>query len=133
MRVQVRRVYESRTRTRGDGVRVLVDRLWPRGISKESLELDRWAKEITPSSKLRVWYGHRPERFEEFAERYRAELREPEATTALDELRREAGRRTITLLTATKDVEHSAAAILADVFLAGPGGIDPRPSSSRRT
>jgi uncharacterized protein YeaO (DUF488 family) len=117
MSVQVRRAYESRMRTRGDGLRVLVDRLWPRGISKESLEIDRWAKEIAPSSKLRVWYDHRPERFEEFAKRYREELREPEAVAALEELRRRARHRPVTLLTATKDVEHSGATVLAAVLL----------------
>lgn len=112
MNVRVRRVYGSQTRARGDGLRILVDRLWPRGVSKESLEIDRWAKEIAPSSKLRVWYGHRPDRFEEFAVRYRAELRQPEPVAALNELRRDAGRRNLTLLTATRDVEHSAAAVL---------------------
>jgi uncharacterized protein YeaO (DUF488 family) len=117
MNVHVRRVYESRTRARGDGLRVLVDRLWPRGVSKESLEIDRWAKEIAPSSKLRVWYGHRPERFEEFAERYRAELRNPEAAAAIDELRAQARGRSVTLLTATKDVEHSGATVLVAVLL----------------
>ena len=118
--MQVRRVYESRMRARGDGLRVLVDRLWPRGISKESLEIDRWAREIAPSSKLRVWYGHRPERFEQFAKRYQAELRDPEGAAALDELRRVARRRTVTLLTATKDVEHSAASVLAALLLRHP-------------
>lgn len=69
-KVHIRRVYEAKTRARGDGIRVLVDRLWPRGVSKRSLEIDRWAPEIAPSPKLRIWYGHRPERFEEFAKRY---------------------------------------------------------------
>jgi uncharacterized protein YeaO (DUF488 family) len=113
VKVQVRRIYESRARARGDGLRVLVDRLWPRGISKGSVEIDRWAREIAPSSHLRVWYGHRPDRFGEFAKRYGAELRDPEAAAALDGLRGEARRRTVTLLTATRDVEHSAAAVLA--------------------
>jgi uncharacterized protein YeaO (DUF488 family) len=113
MSVRVRRVYESKTRTRGDGRRILVDRLWPRGVSKDSLEIDRWAKDVAPSAHLRTWYGHRTERFEEFARRYRRELREAPAGAALEELRRESKRRTVTLLTATRDVEHSAAAVVA--------------------
>jgi uncharacterized protein YeaO (DUF488 family) len=66
MNVHVRRVYESKARARGDGLRVLVDRLWPRGVSKDSLELDLWEKDVAPSTALRTWYGHRPERFAEF-------------------------------------------------------------------
>jgi uncharacterized protein YeaO (DUF488 family) len=115
MTVRVRRVYDSRTRTHGDGVRVLVDRLWPRGVSKGSLEIDRWDREVAPSSDLRTWYGHRPERFKEFSVRYRRELRGTEAAAALDRLRAEASRRPVTLLTATKDVDRSAAAVLASV------------------
>jgi uncharacterized protein YeaO (DUF488 family) len=121
MGVNVRRVYESRSRSRGDGVRFLVDRLWPRGVSKDTLELDRWAKEIAPSTRLRTWYGHRPERYEEFARRYHHELKEPEAAEVLDELRRIVRRRPITLLTATKDVERSAAAVLAPLLRASRG------------
>jgi uncharacterized protein YeaO (DUF488 family) len=104
------------TRARGDGLRVLVDRLWPRGVRKDTLEIDRWAKEIAPSSELRTWYGHRPERFDQFAKRYRAELRAPATKETLGELRRKARRRNVTLLTATKDVEHSAATVLATVL-----------------
>jgi uncharacterized protein YeaO (DUF488 family) len=114
--VRILRVYGSQTRARGDGLRVLVDRLWPRGVSKESLEIDRWAKEIAPSSRLRIWYGHRPERFKEFAARYRAELRQPQAIAVLNELRRDARHRSLTLLTATKEVERSAAVVLAAVL-----------------
>jgi uncharacterized protein YeaO (DUF488 family) len=116
MNVRIRRVYEAKERQRGDGVRVLVDRLWPRGVSKVSLEIDRWAKEIAPSTELRTWYGHRPERFETFAKRYRTELRNPDAAAVLDDLRRGARRRPLTLLTATKDVERSGAAVLSTVL-----------------
>ncbi len=119
MSVRIRRVYESRTRERGDGLRVLVDRLWPRGVSKASFELDRWAKEIAPSPALRTWFGHEPERFEKFAQRYRTELEQPEAAAALDALRAESRRGGVTLLTATKDVEHSAAAVLAALLQTG--------------
>jgi uncharacterized protein YeaO (DUF488 family) len=96
----------------GDGARVLVDRLWPRGVKKEGLVLDRWMKEVAPSSGLRTWYAHEPERWAEFAKRYQAELRTGEQAIALKELRLLAKRGTLTLLTATKDVERSAAEVL---------------------
>lgn len=100
--VRVRRVYEE-ARPREDGLRVLVDRVWPRGMKKEDARLDEWAKRIAPSTELRKWYGHDPGRFDEFAERYRAELAEPEAREALEELRRRAAGRTVTLLTSVKE------------------------------
>ncbi|WP_037678254.1 DUF488 domain-containing protein [Streptomyces albus] len=116
--VRVRRVYEEAGP--GDGARVLVDRLWPRGLAKEAAELDEWCKEAAPSSELRRWYGHDPERFEEFAERYRAELGGPEGREALDRLRGLArGDGGLTLLTATKDVERSAARVLERVLADG--------------
>src|SRR5438128_3907966 len=77
VRIQVRRVYEDPEPD--GGARVLVDRLWPRGIAKERLDLDHWAKEVAPSTELRTWYGHRPERFDEFRRRYLAELKAPAA------------------------------------------------------
>jgi uncharacterized protein YeaO (DUF488 family) len=113
MGVRVRRVYESPEKRRGDGVRILVDRLWPRGMSKDRLQLDRWVKEVAPSTELRTWYGHRPERFDEFATRYRRELRDADHRAEVADLRRIASRGALTLLTATKDVEHSGAAVLA--------------------
>ncbi|MCC5034100.1 DUF488 family protein [Streptomyces sp. WAC 00631] len=116
--VRVRRVYEDREPD--DGARVLVDRLWPRGLAKEAAGLDEWCKEVAPSSELRRWYGHDPERFEEFAERYRAELAEPERREVLDRLRGLAGGDGgLTLLTATKDVGRSAARVLERVLAAG--------------
>lgn len=114
VRVQVRRVYED-PEPEG-GARVLVDRLWPRGIAKERLTLDRWAKQAAPSTELRKWYGHRPERFEEFRRRYLAELQAPEAAEALEELRRLAGDAGVTLLTATRDVDRSGALVLAEAI-----------------
>jgi uncharacterized protein YeaO (DUF488 family) len=110
--IQVRRVYDDPGND--DGVRVLVDRLWPRGIAKEGLHLDRWAKEVAPSTELRKWYGHRLERFDEFRQRYRAELGAPPAAEGLEDLRRTADRGRLTLLTATRDVPHSGAAVLAE-------------------
>jgi len=114
----VRRVYD--TPAADDGMRILVDRLWPRGVAKRDLALDRWAKELAPSTALRTWYGHRPERFEEFRRRYREELSSEPAATEVGELRQAAADRTITVLTATRDVERSGAAVLAQV-LAGHG------------
>jgi uncharacterized protein YeaO (DUF488 family) len=111
-------VYDEPT---GQGYRVLVDRLWPRGMSKDALVFDEWAKEVAPSTELRRWYGHDPERFAEFAERYRAELREPPAADALAALAKAGRRRSLVLLTATRDVEHSGATVLAREIGAGRG------------
>jgi uncharacterized protein YeaO (DUF488 family) len=84
-KVQVRRAYEDPAQ--GDGTRVLVDRIWPRGLTKARAALDEWCKEIAPSTELRKWYGHDPERFEEFGRRYQAELADPERAGALAHLR----------------------------------------------
>jgi uncharacterized protein YeaO (DUF488 family) len=112
--VQVRRVYDPPEPD--DGQRVLVDRLWPRGLSKERARLDDWCKEIAPSNELRKWYGHDPDRYAEFARRYRAELGDPERAAALTRLRTLAGHGRLTLLTATKRSEISEAAVLADLL-----------------
>ena len=112
--VQVRRVYEPPNR--GDGARVLVDRLWPRGISKDKAALEEWCKEAAPSQELRKWYGHDPARFDEFRRRYRAELRRGEGAQAVEHLRQVAKLRTLTLLTATKEVDISGARVLAEVL-----------------
>jgi len=120
--VRVRRVYEQPSPD--DGVRLLVDRLWPRGVSKAKAHLDEWVKDVAPSDDLRRWYGHDPERFSEFRRRYLSELREPERAAALARLTEAASRGTVTLLTATKDAGHSEAAVLAALLLAqdpGPG------------
>lgn len=113
-RVRVRRVYDGPTRT--DGTRVLVDRLWPRGLSKERAELDDWCKQIAPSTQLRIWYDHDPEKFDEFSRRYRAELEKPEQAAAVKHLRGLAEDKTLTLLTATKRPDISEAAVLADLI-----------------
>src|SRR5205807_2332550 len=114
VRVQVRRVYDEPGPQ--DGMRILVDRLWPRGISKERLAFDRWANGLAPSSELRRWYGHEPERFEEFRRRYRTELEAEPGAGQVRELRRIAGDGPITLITATRDVGRSGAAVLAEVL-----------------
>ncbi|PRX05187.1 UNVERIFIED_ORG: uncharacterized protein YeaO (DUF488 family) [Actinomadura viridilutea] len=102
---RVRRAYEPREPE--DGTRVLVDRLWPRGLSKEDADVDVWLKEVAPSTELRRWYGHDPARYDEFCRRYEAELADPEHSEALKRLRDLAASGPLTLLTATKDVEHS--------------------------
>jgi uncharacterized protein YeaO (DUF488 family) len=112
--VQVRRVYDPPDPD--DGQRVLVDRLWPRGISKQRARLDDWCKEIAPSNELRKWYGHDPDRYAEFARRYRAELGDPERAAALAHLRELAGNGRLTLLTATKRSDISEAAVLAGLL-----------------
>lgn len=89
---------------------MLVDRLWPRGLSKDKARLDEWLKAMAPSDELRGWYGHQPARFAEFKHRYEAELTEPERAEALHHLRDAARSGPVTLLAATKDLEHSEAA-----------------------
>lgn len=113
-KVQVRRVYDDPVR--GDGTRVLVDRIWPRGMTKEKADLDEWCKQVAPSTALRKWYGHDPERFDEFTRRYREELTEPEPAEAVAHLRRLTTVRTLTLLTATKNADISEAAVLAELL-----------------
>ena len=112
--VHVARIYEPARPD--DGTRVLVDRIWPRGLSKSDAHLDEWCKQIAPSARLRTWYAHEPSRFTEFSRRYRLELDAPEPAAALAHLRQVARRRTVTLLTATKEIELSQATVLADLI-----------------
>ena len=109
--VRYRRVYDERSGQ--DGVRILVDRVWPRGLRKEDAHIDEWLSDVAPSTELRRWYGHDPDRFAEFRRRYLAELRDAEHQAAVQRLRETASRRRVTLLTATRDLEHSQAAVLA--------------------
>lgn len=115
--VQVKRVYDEASSD--DGTRVLIDRLWPRGVSKDRARLDAWDKELAPSNELRRWYDHDPDRFEEFAERYRHELADPERSAELDRLRGLAREGRLTLLTATKDLPHGHVRVLVDVLEPG--------------
>jgi uncharacterized protein YeaO (DUF488 family) len=112
--VRVARIYDEPSDA--DGRRILVDRLWPRGVSKAKARLDEWCKAVAPSDELRRWYGHDPERFEEFSARYRAELEEGEQAEALAGIAAEAKEGTVTLLTATKELELSQAAVLKTVI-----------------
>ena len=111
-RVAYRRIYDDAAPA--DGTRVLVDRVWPRGLRKEAAGLDEWLRDVAPSTELRRWYGHEPSRFAEFRTRYLAELREPDRQAAVRHLRELAERADVTLLTATRDLEHSQAAVLAE-------------------
>jgi uncharacterized protein YeaO (DUF488 family) len=110
-RVRIRRVYEAPAPD--DGRRVLVDRIWPRGLTKDAAAVDEWLKAVAPSAELRRWYGHDPGRFAEFSQRYGRELADPERSGALAHLQELARSGPVTLLTATRDVDHSQAAVLA--------------------
>jgi uncharacterized protein YeaO (DUF488 family) len=112
--VRLRRVYEAPEPS--DGQRVLVDRLWPRGLAKSKAAIDEWLKTVAPSDELRRWYGHQPDKFPAFRQRYQQELRGTEQSGALDHLRQLARHGTVTLLTATRDIEHSEAAVLAGML-----------------
>ena len=112
--VRVRRAYDEPGP--GQDARVLVDRIWPRGLSKEKAAFDEWCKSVAPSTELRKWYAHDPERFAEFGRRYRDELNEPERAKALDHLRELATRGPLTLITATKHADISEAAVLAELL-----------------
>jgi uncharacterized protein YeaO (DUF488 family) len=107
--VTVKRAYEPAARS--DGTRILVDRLWPRGISKRKAALDGWCKEVAPSSALRKWFGHKPERFKDFAKRYRAELK---GNPALEDLRTIKGK--VTLVYGARDPRINHAIVLAKVL-----------------
>lgn len=113
--VRIRRAYDAPERI--DGYRVLVDRLWPRGLSKEDLPYDAWKKDLAPSPALRKWFGHKVENWAQFRDSYQTELRAPEQIERMKALiaaAKQAGQRTITLVYAAKDAEHNHALILAD-------------------
>jgi uncharacterized protein YeaO (DUF488 family) len=113
-RIAVRRVYDENP---GDGAyRVLVDRLWPRGVTKARAAIDEWAKDVAPSTELRRWYQHDTGRFDEFARRYTRELGQPPASDAVARLRHATATRRVALVTATKDVDHSGAQVLLGVL-----------------
>ena len=111
--IGIKRVYDPTEPT--DGMRILIDRLWPRGLSKAELKLDAWVKELAPSNELRRWYGHDPARSAEFRRRYLAELKD--AKDKLAELKAALRGRRATLLTATRELELSHAAVLRDVLM----------------
>lgn len=110
MSFKIKRAYA--TPARGDGARVLVDRIWPRGISKEEAKIDHWCKEIAPSTALRKWFGHDPARWVQFKRRYYTEL--DEKREAIDDLRKLARGKTVTLVFGAKDEEHNQAVALKE-------------------
>ena len=112
--VVTKRIYEPFLTT--DGYRVLIDRLWPRGISKEKAHVDLWAKEIAPSTELRSWYGHDPEKWPEFQKRYKKELERPDARVVLDDLVARAKRGRVTLLFSSHAADISNAAVLEPIL-----------------
>lgn len=113
--VRAKRIYDPPDR--GDGYRVLIDRIWPRGVSRERARLDECARELAPSDELRKWFDHVPERFDGFRSRYRAEL--AAHSERLDELRRRAARGPLTIVYAARDREHNNAVVLAELLRDG--------------
>jgi len=111
-KIRVKRAYDPPSNE--DGLRILIDRLWPRGLSKTALKLDAWVKHLAPSNELRKWYKHDPDKFAEFRRRYMAELKSQ--GDALDELRETVRGRTVTLRTATKELELSHASVLPELL-----------------
>jgi len=119
MAIKIKRIYEPTTES--DGIRILVDRIWPRGISRYDARISSWEKDVAPTSELRKWFGHAPERWQEFCRRYRAELKHNPVAT---HLRKFAQRRVVTLVYAAHDQNHNHALVLA-AFL--------RPSTIQRS
>jgi len=111
MNVKVKRVYERPAKD--DGSRILVDRLWPRGLSKEKADVDLWVKDIAPSTELRKWFGHDPEKWKSFRGRYETELKSKDELVEM--LKAKAGKGTITLLYAARDEKHNEALVLKKV------------------
>ncbi|MEO8785107.1 MAG: DUF488 domain-containing protein [Candidatus Saccharimonadales bacterium] len=112
--IQIKRAYQEAASS--DGYRVLVDRLWPRGVSKDDAKLDVWLKEVGPSTELRQWFGHKPERFKDFAQRYKAELKTNPAFEELDKLCQQ--HKTVTLVYSAKDEAHNQAVVLQSILKA---------------
>lgn len=132
MAIRLKRAYERTGRQ--DGYRVLVDRLWPRGVAKRALALDGWLRDLAPSDALRKWFHHEPRRFREFAARYREELRREPAASLLADLARRARRQRVTLVYSARDEEHNQAVILkraVDRILARVGKARPRHAAAR--
>lgn len=111
MEVMLKRVYEPPSSA--DGKRILVDRLWPRRLSKDKAKIDRWLKEVAPTTALRQWFGHDPEKWAEFQKRYQAELK---SNPAMDELRALSARGNVTLLYAARDQVHNEAVVLQKIL-----------------
>jgi uncharacterized protein YeaO (DUF488 family) len=124
MDVRLKRAYDPASAS--DGYRVLIDRLWPRGVTREQARLDEWARELAPSAELRSWFGHDPSRFAEFRRRYNAELIAQKGK--LRELRRRARNGRLTLVYGARDTEHNDAVVLAAILRRGirPASVRPQ-------
>jgi uncharacterized protein YeaO (DUF488 family) len=129
MDVRLKRAYDPPACT--DGHRVLIDRLWPRGLSRERAKLDDWERELSPSTELRRWFGHDPSRFEEFRRRYIDELRDQRPR--ISRLRRLARDGTLTLVYSARDIHHNDAVVLAEILRRGLPKADPAPTSAARS
>ncbi len=127
--VKLKRAYQPASRS--DGYRVLVERLWPRGVRKQDLSIHAWLKEIAPSQELRKWFGHDPERWPEFKRRYLSELKRGAAPQVLSELTRRAAQGTVTLIFAARDAEHNSAVVLRQA-LERVRQPDRRPAAGRK-
>jgi uncharacterized protein YeaO (DUF488 family) len=123
--VRLKRAYEAPAAS--DGYRVLIDRIWPRGVTRKRARLDEWARELAPTRELRQWFGHEPARFDEFRRRYTDELKQQDAK--VQELRERARRRTLTLVYAARDTEHNDAVVLAEILRMGfqPSNVEQTP------
>ncbi|CAG4892346.1 DUF488 domain-containing protein [Paraburkholderia gardini] len=119
-KILVKRAYEDARPE--DGYRVLVDRIWPRGLSKATLELDQWERDLAPGTELRKWFGHDPKRWDAFQQRYRSELESEEMQERMRHLLAEADGQTITLVYGAKDEEHNQAIVLQSVLSSLNGG-----------
>lgn len=116
MPVNMKRIYEDQAKA--DGVRVLVDRVWPRGMSKEDAKLDHWIKEVGPSSDLRKWFGHDPDKYEEFKKKYKQELADGDQLEALQELKdiTKKNDKSVTLLFASKEEKYNQVSVLKEIL-----------------
>ena len=115
LHIAIKRAYDEAAKD--DGTRILVDQLWPRGLSKERAHIDVWLKELAPSNELRKWFGHDPEKFTEFRSRYKAELASGEGIDGLGRLRELASQGPVTLVYAAHDTEHNNAVVLRDLLV----------------
>ena len=112
MKMKIKRVYEAPAKE--DGMRILVDRLWPRGLTKQKANIDLWLKDIAPSTELRKWFGHDPEKWKEFRKRYNEELKKN--TEQIEILKKQLQKGTVTLVYGAKDEEHNEALVLKELF-----------------
>ena len=116
--IKIKRIYDPVSKD--DGKRILVDRLWPRGVKKEKAAIDEWLKDIAPSDELRKWFSHDPEKWQEFKKRYKKELSDSDKIDLIKKLKAEAKKGTITFLFAAKDTEHDNAMVLKEVMSKSP-------------